>query len=79
MRITEVANRTGVSADQIRYLETKGFVESARVQINKRLVRDYSEEAVRTIDAIAIYLAQGFKYDVAHEKAIQDIDQPRLI
>mgnify|MGYP000218109184 CR=1 FL=1 len=79
MRITEVANRTGVSADQIRYLERKGFVESTRVQINKRLVRDFSEEAVRTIDAISIYLAQGFKYDVAHEKANQDIAQPRLI
>ena len=79
MRITEVAKRIGISADQIRYLERKGFVKSTRVQINKRLVRDYSEDAVRTIEVISNYLAQGFKYDVAYEKAIEEIEQPRLI
>ncbi len=79
MYITELAKDTGASVDQIRYLEKKGFVESTWMKLRKRKVRFYSEEAATKVRLIIKYLDQGFRYDVAYEKAIEEIQSPQLI
>ena len=79
MRITEVARRCGMSTDQIRYLERKGFIQVDRVQVKKRSVRDYSENDLHRIELIGKYLEQGFKIDVAYQKAMDEIERPRLL
>ena len=79
MYITELAKDTGASVDQIRYLEKKGFVESTWMKLRKRKVRYYSEEEATKVRLIIKYLDQGFRYDVAYEKAIEEIQSPQLI
>ncbi len=78
MYITELAKDSGASVDQIRYLEKKGFVESTWIKLRKRKVRFYSKEEATKVRLIIKYLDQGFRYDVANEKATKDIQNPQL-
>ena len=79
MHITEVARQTGATVDQIRYLEKKGYIRAQWAHLKNRLVRDYVEAEIQKIELIVKYLTQGFKYDVAYEKAMVEMKQPRLV
>ncbi len=79
MFITELAKDTGASVDQIRYLGKKGFVESTWIVLRKRKVRFYSAEEASKVRLIIKYLRQGFRYDIAYEKATEEIQNPQLI
>ena len=79
MYITELAKDAGTSVDQIRYLEKKGFVESTWMKLRKRNVRFYSEEEAMKVRLIIKYLDQGFRYNVAYEKAAEETQNPQLI
>ncbi len=79
MYITELSKDSGASLDQIRYLEKKGFIVSMWIKLRKRKVRFYSEEEAMKVRLIAKYLDQGFRYDVAFEKAVDEIQKPQLL
>lgn len=79
LRISEVSKQAGVSTDLVRYLESKGFVEPEWIQLKQRTVRDYPEDQVALIKAIALYINEGFKHDVAFEKAKLQVENPKLI
>ena len=79
MRITEVSRQTGAPSDLIRYFEAKGFITADRIVVHTRKVRDYSESTVSTIELILKYVNQGFKHDVAYQKAMEELQQPRLV
>ena len=79
MRISQLANEAGVTTDLLRYLERKGFVEPQMLKLERRLVRDYSEEQIILVKTIAKHIQAGFKHDVAYQKALEEISQPRLI
>lgn len=79
IRITEMARRTGATPDQIRYLEKKGYVESHRLPVKDRIVRHYEESEIPVIENIVRYLNEGFRYEAAYERALQDTQNPRLI
>ena len=79
MRITEAARRAGATPDEIRYFERKGFVRSRWVRLKERRVRDYPEGEVRKIELIVKYRRQGFEHNTSYEKALQEIERPRLI
>ena len=79
MRISQLANEAGVTTDLLRYLERKGFVEPQMLKLEKRSVRDYSEEQIIVVKTIAKHIRAGFKHDVAYQKALEEISQPRLI
>jgi hypothetical protein len=78
LRITEMARQTGASVDEIRYLEQKGFIKPGRTRLNKREVREYPEQDIRIIEIIIKYRRQGFTWNVAFQKARQEIDKPAL-
>jgi DNA-binding transcriptional MerR regulator len=78
LRITELARQTGASVDEIHYLEKKGIVKSKKVRLKQRAVRQFDEESVRAIELIIKYRRQGFTWNVAYEKARQEIDKPAL-
>jgi DNA-binding transcriptional MerR regulator len=78
LRITELARQTGASVDEIHYLEKKGIVKSKRVRLKQRAVRQFDGESVRTIELIIKYRRQGFTWNVAYEKARQEINKPAL-
>lgn len=79
MRITELAKRTGASTDQIRYLERKRFINPSWVHLNRRRVRDYTDNDAYKAETIIKYLEQGFRYDVAYQKAMEELQSSRLI
>ena len=79
MRITEVAKQLGILPDEIRWLERKGYIKTKWVVLKNRRVRDYSKKEVRKIELIIKYRRQGFEHGVAYQKAIEEIENPRLL
>jgi len=79
MRITELAKHSKLNRDRIRYLVLKGYIEPDTILIKNRVVSDFPENEVKKIEYIAKYVNQGFRYDVAYEKAIEEIQSPQLI
>ena len=53
MRIKEVSKQTGLSEKTIRYYESRGLVVPDMEERNGRQWRDYSEEHVRLLNAVA--------------------------
>jgi DNA-binding transcriptional MerR regulator len=78
LRITELARQTGASTDEIRYLETKGYIQSKKGKLKQREVRYFAEENVRIIELIIKYRRQGFTWKFSYEKARQEIDRPAM-
>jgi DNA-binding transcriptional MerR regulator len=78
MHITEMSRVTGASVDEIRYMERKGFLDSVVTRLRRRKVRDYQEADIRKVKLIIKYRRQGFTWDVASKKAMQDLQQPQL-
>ncbi len=78
LRITELAKKTGASVDEIHYLEKKGFVQSIKSRLTKRDVRHFQDADTRKIQLIIKYRRQGFTWDVAFQKAQQELNKPTL-
>ena len=79
MRITEFARQAGASVDEIRYLETKGFIKSARLRLKTRQVRQYRDEDLRRVQATIKYRRQGFTWDAALLRAEKEVQNPPLL
>jgi DNA-binding transcriptional MerR regulator len=79
MRITEFARKTGATVDELRYIEKKGFITSGRTRLKRREVRQYQETDVRKIELIIKYRRQGFTWDTAYNKALQEMEKPSLL
>ena len=78
MGITEMSRVTGASVDEIRYMERKGFLDSAVALLRRRQVRDYREADTRKVKLIIKYRGQGFTWDMAFKKAMLDLENPKL-
>jgi DNA-binding transcriptional MerR regulator len=79
LRITELAKVSGASVDELRYLERKGFLNPSRTQLKRRKVRQYQEADIRKVQLIVKYRRQGFTWNVAFQKAMQERDNPLLL
>jgi DNA-binding transcriptional MerR regulator len=77
-RITELARNTGASVDELRYIERKGFINSVRKLLKQREVRHYRDADVNKIGLIIKYRRQGFTWDTAYKKALQEMAKPSL-
>ena len=78
VRITDLARITGASADELRYLERKGFVNPARKKLKLRKVREYQDADTRKLKLIIKYRRQGFTWDAAFERAMRELESPLL-
>ena len=74
----ELARTTGASVDELRYMERKGFITSARVRLKQRKVRQYQDTDIRRVQLINKYRRQGFTWDVAFQKARRELENPPL-
>ena len=79
MRISELSKKSGATTDLIRYFETKGFIEPDMLMLRKRKVRNYSEDQVQLVKLIVQHIEEGFKHDTAYKKAIDQMNNPRLV
>ena len=78
LRITELARKTGASVDEVHYLEKKGFIKSIKSRLIQRDVRHFQDTDTRKIQLIIKYRRQGFTWDVAFQKAQQELNKPTL-
>jgi len=78
IRITELARKTGASVDELHYLEKKGFVSPVRMELKQRKVRQYPEADIRKLQLTIHYRREGFTWDAAYQKALQELEHPRL-
>jgi DNA-binding transcriptional MerR regulator len=78
MRITEIAKITGATADELRYMERKGFLDPAMAQLKKRKVRDYQKADISKVKLVIKYRRQGFTWNAAFEKAVLELQNPPL-
>ena len=53
MRIKEAARRTGLTEKTIRYYENRGLVLPDTEERNGRTWRDYTEDHIRLLEAVA--------------------------
>ena len=53
MRIKEAARRTGLTEKTIRYYENRGLVIPDKEERNGRVWRDYTEEQIQMLRAVA--------------------------
>ena len=49
------------------------------LMLRKRKVRNYSEDQIELVKLIVKHIGEGFKHDMAYEKAIDQINNPRLV
>jgi hypothetical protein len=78
MRITEMSRVTSASVDELRYMERKGFLNPVMAQLKRRKVRDYQDADIRKVQLIIKYRRQGFTWDIAFEKAAEELTNPQL-
>ena len=78
LHITECARRTGASVDELRYIERKGFINSVKKRIVHREVRQYRDSDINKIGLIIKYRRQGFIWDTAYKKALEEMAKPSL-
>jgi len=78
LRITELARKTGASVDEVHYLEKKGFVQSVKSKLTEREVRHFQDTDVRKVELIIKYRRKGFTWDMAFQKAEQELNNPTL-
>ncbi len=79
IRITELAKRTGATVDELRYLERKKLLDPSRMLLKQRKVRQYHDDDIRKVELIIKYRRQGFTWDVASQKAMQEMENPHLL
>ena len=76
---SEVVAEVGIPRQRLYYLEQKDFVDPKKEPRGEKVFRFYSESDVEKIRLIWKYLKQGFRYRAAYEKAIAELQQPRLV
>lgn len=74
----ELARTAGVSVDELRYMERKGFISPVRTRLKRREVRQYQDTDIRKVQLIIKYRRQGFTWDAAFKKAMQELENPPL-
>jgi len=79
VRITELAKLSGASTDEIRWIESKGYIQCNWVIPKNRPVRDYPETEVQKVELITKYRREGFELNIAYQKAMAELESPRLI
>lgn len=67
------------SVDELRYMEQKGFIHPVRTRLKRREVRQYQNGDIRKAKLIIKYRRQGFTWDIAFQKARQELENPPLL
>lgn len=77
MRISEVANRTGLNVSNIRFYERKGLLNPERKEDSK--YRDYTEEDVHKIKRILLYRKMGISIETIYLLLNEKIDEKEVL
>jgi DNA-binding transcriptional MerR regulator len=78
IKTPEILAKIDIPRQKLYYLEQKGFIAPQKIIIGEKAFREYSEEDVRKVEHIWKYLKKGFKYKIAYEKAMEELENPQL-
>ncbi|MCX5906120.1 MAG: MerR family transcriptional regulator [Deltaproteobacteria bacterium] len=78
MRTSEVLKRLNIPRHKLYYLEQKGYVKPTRIPMGDLETREFTEEEFKKLELIWKYLQSGFKYKIAYQKAIEELQNPKL-
>ena len=75
MKTSEILQKIKIPPHKLYYLEQKGYISPKQIPMGDLKSRDYSELDVLKIEAIWKYLKKGYKYRIAYEKALIEIQE----
>ncbi|MBZ0221139.1 MAG: hypothetical protein QY316_00165 [Thermodesulfobacteriota bacterium] len=78
IRTPELLSKIDIPRQKLYYLEQKGFIKPRKILIGDKEFREYSEEDAKKVEFIWKYLKKGFKYKIAYEKAMEELQNPQL-
>ena len=73
MTTSELLRRIPIPRHKLYYLEQKGYISPKKNQVGEKEFRDYSERDAEKVRLIWRFVQEGFRYRVAHEKALESI------
>jgi len=78
IRTPDLLSKIDIPRQKLYYLEQKGFIKPRKIVIGEKEFREYSDEDVKKVEFIWKYLKKGFKYKIAFEKAMEEMQSPQL-
>lgn len=78
IRTPELLARIDIPRQKLYYLEQKGYITPRKTVIGDKEFREYGEEDVKKVELIWKYLKKGFKYKIAYEKGMEELQNPQM-
>ncbi len=78
MRTSDILKKLNIPRHKLYYLEQKGYIKPKRIPMGELEAREYTEEDFRKLELIWKYLQSGFKHKIAYQKAMEDLQSPKL-
>ena len=78
LRTPELLRKISIPRQKLYYLEQKGYIKPQKTVIGEKEFREYTDEDVEKVKLIWKYLQKGFKYKVAFDKAMEELESPQL-
>ncbi len=78
MRTSDILRKLNIPRHKLYYLEQKGYVKPKRIPMGELETREYSEEEFKKLELIWKYLQSGFKHKIAYQKAMEELQSPKL-
>lgn len=79
VRTSDVLKKLNIPRHKLYYLEQKGYIKPKRIPMGELEAREYSEEDFRMLELIWKYLQSGFKHKIAYQKAMEELQSPKLL
>ena len=73
MTTEELRGEIPIPLNKLYYLEQKGYINPKKRLVGEKEFRDYTTDDAEKIRTIWKYLQRGFRYRVAHEKALAEL------
>ena len=78
MRTSDILKKLSIPRHKLYYLEQKGYIKPKRIPMGELEYREYSDEEFRKLELIWKYLQSGFKHKIAYQKAMEELQSPKL-
>ena len=78
MKTPELLTKIDIPRHRLYYLEQKGYITPKKTTVGEKEFREYSKDDLDKVELIWKYLKKGFKYKVAYEKAMEELNDPQM-
>jgi DNA-binding transcriptional MerR regulator len=78
LRTSEVLKKLNIPRHKLYYLEQKGYIRPKRTPMGELETREYTDEDFKMLEIIWKYLQSGFKYKIAYQKTLEELQNPKL-